>query len=294
MNDPGDPGNPLQGLLGDLLKMIGSAPERRHRLAGGGPGPGPGRGHRGRARGEPRPDRAHPPRGAGPGGRAARGRGHRPAGRPRRPPAGRAPRRAVGAWALLRPRVVDPAAGEDGGGAGPGHPAGCRPSPTASTAEDGGLGELLGTFRHHHGAGPARHAVRLGRRPPRPAGPRPLRPAHALARSTATCWWSRPTSPPSPRTGACPLDQAQLWVCIRELTAEAVLGLPHVAARASPDCSTRRPPTPSRPSWAWPSGWAARPATRRPCQSLLSDPEALLADLLTPGQRRGPPHSWSP
>src|SRR5271169_3298112 len=26
MNDPGDPGNPLQGLLGDLLKIIGGAP----------------------------------------------------------------------------------------------------------------------------------------------------------------------------------------------------------------------------------------------------------------------------
>ncbi len=33
---------------------------------------------------------------------------------------------------------------------------------------------------------------------------------------------ARATWPASPRTGACPLQEVQLWVCLRELTMHAV------------------------------------------------------------------------
>ncbi len=81
-----------------------------------------------------------------------------------------------------------------------------------------------------------------------------------------------------------PLDQTQLWVCARELAAHAVLSRPHVAERIA----------------ALVDGLAAESAAAQQglaerlggdvdpefLQHLMADPESLLADLLTPGQRR--------
>jgi putative hydrolase len=82
-----------------------------------------------------------------------------------------------------------------------------------------------------------------------------------------------------------PIDQAQLWVCVRELTAHAVLSRPHVAdhiggllVAAATDTMATQQGLAERLG-----GEAGDPEA---LQSLLSDPEALLADLLTPGQRR--------
>ena len=68
----------------------------------------------------------------------------------------------------------------------------------------GGLGGLLSQFALTLGPGAARHAVRLGRRPPGPAGLRPVRPAAALARVEHPARSCPATWPRSPRTGACP------------------------------------------------------------------------------------------
>jgi putative hydrolase len=82
-----------------------------------------------------------------------------------------------------------------------------------------------------------------------------------------------------------PRDQVQLWVCIRELTAHAVLSLPHVAGRIGElleavvaDSAGAQSDLVGRLT-----GESADPEF---LQGLLSDPESLLADLLTPGQRR--------
>ncbi len=82
-----------------------------------------------------------------------------------------------------------------------------------------------------------------------------------------------------------PEDETRLWVCLRELTAHAVLSRPHVAARLGElvDALTLD-------MVATHQGLAERLGGQtddpEALQRLLSDPEALLADLLTPGQRR--------
>jgi putative hydrolase len=80
------------------------------------------------------------------------------------------------------------------------------------------------------------------------------------------------------------VDQTQLWVCTRDLTACAVLNLPHVASRVTELLSGL-----AAESAAAQQGLAERlgaPGDPAELQELLSDPESLLADLLTPGQRR--------
>jgi putative hydrolase len=82
-----------------------------------------------------------------------------------------------------------------------------------------------------------------------------------------------------------PVDQAQLWVCIRELTTHAVLSRPQVADRVSSLLDAV-----AADSAAAQQGLAERMGGElgdpEALQNLLSDPESLLADLLTPGQRR--------
>jgi putative hydrolase len=82
-----------------------------------------------------------------------------------------------------------------------------------------------------------------------------------------------------------PPEETRLWVCLRELTAHAVLGRPHVAERISSLVESL-----SVEMVAAHRGLAERlggdAADPEALQRILADPEALLADLLTPGDRR--------
>ncbi|MDA8310093.1 MAG: zinc-dependent metalloprotease [Actinomycetota bacterium] len=82
-----------------------------------------------------------------------------------------------------------------------------------------------------------------------------------------------------------PEDETRLWVCLQELTAHAVLGRPHVAARIGSLVDAL-----ALDVVATHQGLAERLGSQagdpEALQRILSDPEALLADLLTPGQRR--------
>ncbi|MGI0151593.1 MAG: zinc-dependent metalloprotease, partial [Thermoplasmata archaeon] len=82
-----------------------------------------------------------------------------------------------------------------------------------------------------------------------------------------------------------PEDETRLWVCLRELTAHAVLGRPHVAARIRDlvDSLTVEMVATHQGLVERLGGQAGDPEA---LQRVLSDPEALLADLLSPGQRR--------
>lgn len=82
-----------------------------------------------------------------------------------------------------------------------------------------------------------------------------------------------------------PADETRLWVCLRELTAHAVLSRPHVADRIRSLVESL-----TVEMVATHQGLAERLGGNvgdpEALQRLLADPEALLADLLTPGQRR--------
>ena len=82
-----------------------------------------------------------------------------------------------------------------------------------------------------------------------------------------------------------PEDETRLWVCIRELTSHAVLSRPHVAERIGTLLEEA-----ATTAVATHQGLADRLGDEggdiESLQSLLSDPESLLADLLSPGQRR--------
>jgi putative hydrolase len=82
-----------------------------------------------------------------------------------------------------------------------------------------------------------------------------------------------------------PVEQTRLWVCLRELTSHAVLTRPHVAERIRSLVESL-----TVEMVATHQGLAERlgGSTGDPeaLQRILMDPEALLADLLTPGQRR--------
>ncbi|HTX62749.1 MAG TPA: zinc-dependent metalloprotease [Acidimicrobiales bacterium] len=82
-----------------------------------------------------------------------------------------------------------------------------------------------------------------------------------------------------------PEDETRLWVCLRELTAHAVLGRAHVATRIRElvDALTLDTVATQQGLVERLGGQADDPEA---LQRILSDPEALLADLLTPGQRR--------
>lgn len=82
-----------------------------------------------------------------------------------------------------------------------------------------------------------------------------------------------------------PPQETRLWVCLRELTAHAVLSRPHVAERIQSLVESL-----TVDMLATHQGLAERlggnAGDPEALQRLLADPEALLADLLTPGQRR--------
>ncbi len=82
-----------------------------------------------------------------------------------------------------------------------------------------------------------------------------------------------------------PADETQLWVCVRELTTHAVLGRPHVATRITEllEAATKEAASAQAGLAERLGGEASDPES---LQNLLSDPESLLADLLTPSQRR--------
>jgi putative hydrolase len=82
-----------------------------------------------------------------------------------------------------------------------------------------------------------------------------------------------------------PADEARLWVCVHELTAHAVLELPHVAERIQTlvEAVTVEMVANHQGLAERLGGKAGDPEA---LQRILADPEALLADLLTPGQRR--------
>ena len=80
-----------------------------------------------------------------------------------------------------------------------------------------------------------------------------------------------------------PADQARLWVCVRELTAHTVLSRPHVAQhiRALLDESSAADEATPQRLMERLSGEGLDPED---FQSMLSDPEALLSGLLSPEQ----------
>jgi putative hydrolase len=82
-----------------------------------------------------------------------------------------------------------------------------------------------------------------------------------------------------------PPDETRLWVCLRELTTHVVLTRPHVAERIRTLVGSL-----TLDMVATHQGLAERlggnAGDPEALQHLLADPEALLADLLTPGQRR--------
>jgi putative hydrolase len=81
-----------------------------------------------------------------------------------------------------------------------------------------------------------------------------------------------------------PTEEAELFVLVRELTSHVVLSRPHVAARITELLSAV-----SAGAAALSAGLSQRlseeAADPEALQSLLGDPESLMADLLTPGQR---------
>lgn len=281
MNDPAEPGNPLQGLLGDLLKLIGSAPgggtawlEAARALAHGvategAPEPNPDPIERIRLEELARVAEMHVADATG----LQVGSGDHPLAVL---PVGRGTwaLNALEAWTPLLEKMVAAQA---------------QAAPQAAegafgTPEEGGLGELLGRFATTMGP------VLLGMQFGSAAGHLAQR---ALGRYALPMPWPNPDDllvVPDNITAfaedwSLPVDQAQLWACIHELTANAVLTRPHVAEalRALLEAA-------ATDAVAAQQGLAERlgAETGDPTalQSLLSDPESLLADLLTPGQRR--------
>jgi len=281
MNDPGEPGNPLQGLLGDLLKLIGSAPggstawlEAARALAQnvateGDPEANPDPIERIRLEELVRVAELHVADATG----LTVGSGGHPVGVL---PIGRGPwaLMVLDSWTPLMERMVATQA--------PASP----PVPTdlGLTPDDSGLGELLGRFATTMGP------VLLGMQFGSAAGHLARR---ALGRYALPLPWTDhgdlvivPANIASfAEDWSLPVDQAQLWVCTRELVADSVLGLPHVAARI-----TELLETATTDAVAAQQGLAERLGADADdplaLQNLLSDPESLLADLLTPGQQR--------
>ncbi len=86
------------------------------------------------------------------------------------------------------------------------------------------------------------------------------------------------------RDWSLPDDETTLWACVHELTAHAVLARPHVGARLRLLLEST-----ARQAVAVQQGLTERLGHQagdpEALQRLLTDPESLLADLLTPGQR---------
>lgn len=82
-----------------------------------------------------------------------------------------------------------------------------------------------------------------------------------------------------------PLEETRLWVCVHELTADAVLSRPHVAERIRSlvEATTAEMVSTQQGLVERLGSQAQDPDA---LQRLLSDPESLLADLLTPSEPR--------
>ena len=82
-----------------------------------------------------------------------------------------------------------------------------------------------------------------------------------------------------------PLQEVQLWVCLRELTMHAVMTRPGVRSSLIHPAGRRRGPRRRVPAVHGGAprrrAWATRPHSR----GCSSDPESLLADLISPEQR---------
>jgi putative hydrolase len=294
--DPGDSPNPLQGLLGDLLKVIGGAGARgtawleaaralAHSVAtDGAPEPNADPLQRIRLEELARVAELRVT--------DATGLSLGPSGPPALTPVGR------GTWAMRvleswRPlvegmvRAQEAAAGTGLAGMAGFGAAGLPPLPGLSGSDEdedeGGLQALLGRF--YMTMGPVLLGMQFGSA----AGHLAQR---ALGQYALPIPW-----PPSDELlivpeniavfaddWSLPVDQTELWVCVRELTTHAVMSQPHVSARFAEllEASTLQ-------AVAVQGDLAERfgenAGNPEALQSLLSDPEALLADLLTPGQR---------
>lgn len=279
MDDPGGAGNPFQGLLNDLLKLIGSASAGRTAWLDAA---------RSLAQsvatdGQPEPNADPLTRIAleelarvaelhvadvtglpvGPGDHPA---AFEPVGR------GAWALRVLDAWSPTLERMVDAQRN-------------AAPPPIAADAlAGGGLEELLGRFAGTMGP------VLLGMQFGSAAG-------HLAQRALGQYALPLPWTPSREvlvvpdniarfaEDWSLPAEETRLWVCIRELTAHAVLCRPHVAERIRSLVDAVAEET-----VATQSGLAERlggeAADPEAFQRLLSDPEALLADLLSPGQQR--------
>lgn len=178
--------------------------------------------------------------------------------------------RALDAWAPTLERMVDAQR--------------AAPAPPLPFEEAGGMEELLGKFASTLGP------VLLGMQFGSAAGHLAQR---ALGQYALPLPW--PSSAevlviPANVTRfaeewSLPAEETRLWVCLRELTAHAVLSRPHVAERIRQLVEAITLDT-----MATQQGLAERLGGQagdpEALQRILSDPEALLADLLTPGQRR--------
>lgn len=289
MNDPGGSGNPLQGLLGDLLKLIGGSPsgaapwlEAARTLAqgvatDGQPEPNPDPLQRIHLEELARVAELHVAEATG---LAAGSGGSSPA----LVPVGR------GAWALatldswapLMARMIKAQSGSAplfGPGAGglPGDP----DDPDGN--ELAGLGELMSRFATTMGP------VLLGMQFGSAAGHLAQR---ALGRYALPLpWLGGGDLGLVPQNIAAfaedwslPLDQAQLWVCIHELAAHAVLSQPEVAAHIG-ELLDAAVGTAMTSTQSLTERMGGQLGDLDALQNLLSDPEALLSDLLSPTER---------
>lgn len=293
MNDPGEPANPLQGLLGDLLKVIGSAQggnrpwlDAARALAHGVATDGSPEGNadpieRIKLEEIARVAELHVAEATG---MSATGTSGRPmafnaVGR------GTMALRTLDAWAPLLSTMVasQEAAGPAMGGLGGLGLGDLGLGGLDLDDDEAGLGALLGRFAATMGP------VLLGMQFGSAAGHLARR---ALGQYAVPIPWpaSEELLVVPENIGvfaddwSLPHDETELWVCVRELTTHAVLSRPHVGARLRELLETAVVDSISAQS-----GLAERLSgemeSPEALQGLLSDPEALLADLLTPGQR---------
>ena len=169
-----------------------------------------------------------------------------------------------------------------------------------------GLQGLLEPVRPHPRPRLPRHAIRFGRRPPGPPRLRPVRVPSALA--------ARARGPPAGRPGnvarfaedwSLPLQEVQLWICLRELTMHAVMTRPGVRLLLSTllaDASTPPPRPSATSSSAWARAWATPPPSKRrwaiprPCWPTSSAPSNATSRARRPPRppRSAPTSTTSP
>jgi putative hydrolase len=88
------------------------------------------------------------------------------------------------------------------------------------------------------------------------------------------------------RDWSLPEDETRLWVCIRERTAHSILSLPHVAARFA-ELLSEATAEAVNVQHELGQRLSGEMGDQESLQNLLSDPESMLADLLTPSARPG-------